>query len=143
MNINLKSVFISGLVAGIIILAVGAGLIPIVGDQTDEVLRNRRLPPLGSGAIAYFAVASLILGIFLMGAYALVRPKFESNIKAAITVSIVFWFLTFFWSNAALVAYGFMPLGLVVVGTAWGLLELVLASIVGSKLYREQHNSLQ
>lgn len=136
-NINLKSVFISGIVAGILILIVGAGLVPIIGNQMDEVLKNRSLPPLSNGAMTYFAIISLVLGISIMGVYAMVRSKFKSNIKAAITVSIIFWFFTYFWSNAALVAYGFMPLRLVVIGTAWGLLELILASIVGSKLYKE------
>jgi len=135
-NINIKSVFTSGLVAGITILAVGAGLIPIVGDQMDKALENLSVPPLSNGAMAYFATISIILGIAIMGVYALIQHKFESKLKAAVTVSIIFWFFTYFWSNAALVAYGFLPLKLVAVGTAWGLLELLAASLVGSKLYK-------
>ncbi len=36
-----------------------------------------------------------------------------------------------------LVAYGFMPLNPVVIGTVWGLLELLAGGIVGSILYKE------
>ena len=36
-----------------------------------------------------------------------------------------------------MVVYGFMPVRLTVIGTFWGLSELILASIVGSKLYKE------
>ena len=36
-----------------------------------------------------------------------------------------------------MVVYGFMPLKLTVIGTIWGLGELLLAGIVGAKLYKE------
>ncbi len=55
--------------------------------------------------------------------------------KAAIIASIVFWFFSYFLSNAALVAYGFMPFTLTAIGTGWGILEVTIAGIVSSKLY--------
>lgn len=137
MKINLKSVFISGFVAGMIIIISGLGLIPLVGNQMDEVLASRSLPPLSNGAMVYFAIMSIILGISMIWIYAFVQPLYKSKLKIAIIISIIVWFLSYFWSNAALVAYGFMPFKLAFIGTAWGLLELVLASIIGSKLYRE------
>jgi hypothetical protein len=36
-----------------------------------------------------------------------------------------------------LLAYGFLPAKLVVIGIVWGFFELLLGSIVGSKLYRD------
>ena len=138
MKINIKSVFVSGIIAGVIIMLIGAGLVPIVGNQMDKALENLSVPPLSNGAMAYFATISLILGIAIMGVYALIQHKFKSKLKAAVTVSITFWFFTYFWSNAALVAYGFLPLKLVAVGTAWGLLELLVAALVGSILYKSK-----
>ena len=69
--------------------------------------------------------------------YAVVKEQLGSGIRTALIVSLVFWFLTYFLANTSLVVYGFMPVRLTVIGTAWGLGELVLASIVGSKLYKE------
>jgi hypothetical protein len=112
-------------------------MIPLVGNQMNEVLDSRSLPPLSNGAMSYFAVMSIILGISMIWTYAFIQPSYESKLKVAIVISIVIWFMTYFWSNAALVAYGFMPFKLAAIGTAWGLLELILASIIGSKLYRE------
>ena len=43
----------------------------------------------------------------------------------------------YFLSNTALLAYGFLPAKLVVIGIVWGFFELLLGSIVGSKLYRD------
>lgn len=136
-KINVKSVFASGFVAGITILVVGAGLIPIIGDQMDQVLASRTLPPLSPGAMVFFAFNSIILGMAIVLFYALVHSKFEKKWKAIIMVTLSFWFFTYFLSNAALVAYGFMPFQLVAIGTAWGLLEFLTASIIGSKLYKE------
>jgi hypothetical protein len=45
--------------------------------------------------------------------------------------------VTYFLSNVSLLAYGFMPVKLTVIGTIWGLGELLLAGIVGSKLYKD------
>jgi hypothetical protein len=137
---NIRSVFVSGFAAGITINIVGLGLVPIVGNQMNEVLNNLSLPPLGIGAMIYFPFWSLLLGIFMMWIFAFVHSKFESKFKAAIAVSLVVWFLAYFSSNAALVAYGFMPFSLVVFGTLWGLVELSLAISIGSKLYKETNS---
>ncbi len=137
MNINLKSVFTSGFVAGIVIIISGLGMIPLVGNQMDEVLESRALPPLSDGAMGYFAIMSIVLGISMIWIYAFVQSKYKSKLRVAVTVALIIWFLTYFWSNAALVAYGFMPFRLAAIGTAYGLLELLLAGIVGSKLYKE------
>ena len=137
MTINVKSVFTSGLVAGIIIIIIGLGLVPILGNQMDAVLESRSLPPLSNGAMGFFAFVSITFGISVIWLYALIHSKFKSKLKAAIVSAIIFWFYAYFLPNAALVAYGFMPFSLSAIGTAWGVLEVLAASIVGSKLYKE------
>jgi hypothetical protein len=136
-NINIKSVFTSGFVTGIVIIISGIGMIPLVGNQMNEVLERRSLPPLSNGAMGYFAIMSIILGISMIWIYAFIQPNYKSKLKVAVTISIIIWFLTYFWSNAALIAYGFMPFQLAAIGTLYGLLELILAIIIGSKLYKE------
>lgn len=137
LKINLKNIFISGSVAGLIIIIIGGCLVPLIGNQMDEVLKNRLLPPLSIGAMIYFAFNSIVFGIGVMGFYALIKTIIKSRFKAIFTASLIFWFFTYFLANAALIAYGFMPIGLTVIGTMWGLLELFLGVMVGSKLYRE------
>ena len=127
----------SGAVTGIIIMIVGGGLVPIIGHQMDEVLKNRLLPPLSNGAMVYFALNSIVLGIGVMGFYVLIKAIVNSRLRAVIITSLLFWFFTYFLANAALVAYGFMPLGLTVIGTTWGLLELFIGVLIGSILYKD------
>jgi hypothetical protein len=137
MAINVKSASTSGLVAGIVIIIVGFGLVPILGKQMNEVLASRSLPPLGIGAMIFFPLLSILFGLSIVWLYALIQPAFRSKLKAAFVSALIVWFYVYLLPNAALVAYGFMPLSLSAIGTAWGLLEVFAGGIVGYRLYKE------
>jgi hypothetical protein len=136
-TINVKSAFKSGLVAGIVIIIIGFGLVPLIGNQMDDVLKSRSLPPLSNGAMGFFAFVSITFGISVVWLYALILSRFRSKLKAAVAAALIFWFYAYFLPNAALVAYGFMPFSLSAIGTAWGIMEILAGSIVGSRLYKE------
>ena len=135
-GINVKSFIASGTAAGITIIIVGIGLVPILGNRMDIALEKLSVPPLSNAAMAYFGTTSFLLGMAIMWIYALVHQNFKTSFRAAFTIALFFWFFTYFWSNAALVAYGFLPWGIAVIGTVYGLIELILAGIIGSKIYR-------
>jgi len=137
MKINVKSVITSGLVSGVIINLSAISMVPVVGNEMDLVLASRGLPPLSDMAMLYFSMISFIFGISLIWLYAIVKNQSGHKIKTAVIVSLIFWFLTYFLGNISMVVYGFMPVKLTVIGTAWGLGELLLASLVGAKLYKE------
>jgi hypothetical protein len=65
------------------------------------------------------------------------KTHFGPGNKTAAIASFIVWFLAYFFSNAAKVAYGFLPVRLTAIGTAWGLVEVLLAGWIGSRLYRE------
>ena len=134
---NVKSVLTSGLVAGMVINLSAISMVPVVGNEMDMVLANRGLPPLSNWAMGYFCLISLIFGIALLWLYAVVKDQLGAGIKTAVKVSFIFWFLIYCISNVSLVVYGFMPVRLTVIGTVWGLGELLLAGVIGSKLYKE------
>ena len=134
-EIKLKNIITSGLLAGFLIVIIGACLFPILGNQMDEILASRGVSPIGTGSMIYFAIISLMLGIAIVTIFALIENQIKSRQKAIISISLIFWFFTYFWSNSALVAYGFMPLSFVVAGTLWGLLEIYIAALLGTKLY--------
>lgn len=137
MKINVKSVITSGLIAGLIISLSAITMVPVVGNEMDLVLESRSLPPLSNMAMLYFVVLSFINGIALILLYALVKERLGAGVRTAVIVSVAFWFITYFLSNASLIAYGFMQVRLTIIGTVWGLGELLLAGIAGSKLYKE------
>lgn len=137
MKINFKSVLISGFISGIIILISALSMVPVVGNEMDEILAGRGLPPLSSWAMAFFCFVSICNGILLVFLYSVLKHWFASRIKTAIISSLTVFFFSYFLSNASLVAYGFMPLKFTIIGTVWGLGELILAGLVGSALYKE------
>lgn len=138
MAINMKSVLTAGLVAGLAISLSGLLMVPVVGQQMEDVLRDRNVPPMGTGDMAYFGMMSFARGILLVWLYAAVRPRLGPGPKTAAVVSLLVWFLSDFGANVSMVAYGFMPIPLTVVGTAWGLVELVVAGQLGARLYNER-----
>jgi hypothetical protein len=138
MKINVKSVITSGLIAGLVISLSAITMVPVVGNEMDVVLTSRGLPPLSNMAMLFFVVLSFINGIALVLLYTLVKERLGEGIRTSVIVSVVFWFMTYFLSNVSLIAYGFMPVRLTVIGTIWGLGELLLAGIIGSKLYKEE-----
>lgn len=137
MSINIKSIITSGLISGVIISISAISMVPVVGNEMDDVLASRGLPPLSSLSMGFFCFVSIVYGIFLIFLYSLIKTHIKSKMKTALISSLVVWFVAYFISNASLVAYGFMPVKLTVIGTVWGLGELLLAGIVGSRLYKE------
>lgn len=136
-SINLKSVIISGLIAGLIINISAISMVPVVGDQMNEVLSSRGLPPLSTGSMVFFSFVSFVLGISLIFLYSILRPYLGSRIKTAVVAALIIWFIAYFLSNVSLAVYGFMPKKLVLIGTIWGLGELLIAAFAGMWLYRD------
>jgi hypothetical protein len=137
MAINPRSVLLAGVVAGLVINASAILMVPIAGEQMTAALQARNVAPLGGGAMTYFFAQSMCVGIALVWLYAAVLPRFGPGPRTALVVSGVVWCLAYLLANGANVAFGFMPVGLTVVGTLWGFAELVVAGQVGTRLYRD------
>lgn len=137
MRINLKSVLTSGLLCGLLIIISALTMIPVVGNEMDAVLADRGLPPLSTPAMIYFCCLSLSFGIMLVWLYAFAKVQLGPGIKTAVKIAVFFWVLTYLIANVSMIAYGFMPVRLTMIGTIWGLGELIVAAIVASKLYKD------
>ena len=137
-GISTGRVIAGGLVAGLIV-NIGETIlnVPLAGAELEQALQARNLPPVGGGAIAYFVVMCFVLGILMVWIYAAVRPRLGPGPKTAVIVALVAWFMSLVWSGGAQVAMGIMPLKLTLIGLAWGLGEMVIASLAGARLYRE------
>ena len=131
-------VIVGGLVAGLIV-NIGETIlnVPLAGEEMAQALQARNLPPVGGGAIGYFVIMCFLLGVLMVWTYAAVRPRLGPGPKTAVIVGALVWFMTLVWSGGSQVAMGIMPLSLTLFGLVWGLGELVIASLVGAKLYRE------
>ncbi len=127
----------AGLIAGLIICLSAITMVPVVGNEMNMALAKFNLPPISLGAMIYFFMVSLSVGITLVWMYAAMLPRFQHRIKTALIVALIVWFHGNLLANAANVVYGFMPVKLTVIGTIWGLGELLIASLIGCRYYEE------
>jgi hypothetical protein len=138
LQINYQRVLLGGLIAGIIIVISAISMVPVAGNEMSLALSKFNLPPLSTISMLYFVGVSLLMGILLILIYAMVIPKMKEGITTAITVALVMWLVGNVFPNFANVVYGFMPLKMTLIGIIWGLFELVIASIVGSRFYKDR-----
>lgn len=137
MGINIKRVFIGGLAAGAILIVSAIAMTFVVGKEMEMALARFGLPPMGYKAVVYFAITSLVTGMILVWLYAAMLPRMNRGIKNAVIAALIVWLLAYFFPNFAMVVYGFMPVRLTIIGTVWGLFELLAASLIGTRFYKE------
>ncbi|HOV14682.1 MAG TPA: hypothetical protein PK771_10390 [Spirochaetota bacterium] len=135
---NIKSFLKSGFITGLIIVISALSMVPAVGNQMDGVLASRGLPPLSIPAMVYFCCLSMITGMIIIWLYVIFKNYYGAGIKTAIIVSILLWFFGNVLSSIALIAYGFMPVKLTVIGIIWGFFENLIAGIIGTRFYKDK-----
>ncbi|MGH9969383.1 MAG: hypothetical protein ACREBG_16500 [Pyrinomonadaceae bacterium] len=137
-NINLGRVLLGGLVAGAV-LNIGEFLLNgvLLANQMNEVFRKCGLTPPSGRALFLLVAFTFLMGIFLVGVYAALRPGCGPGPKTALGAGLIGWFCVYFYNTAAGVALGFVPINMFFIALAWGLAEYILAAIAGAWLYKE------
>ena len=82
-------------------------------------------------------VVSLIVGLAAVFFYAAMRPRFGPGPKTAVIVGVALWLSGYLMSLIGYQMMGLFPQGLLVMWGVIGLIEVVLASILGAWIYRE------
>ena len=137
-SINLRGVVVGGLVAGLVI-NVSEYILnePVLGADMAAAMTAHNLPPIGGSAIAVFVALGFVLGLALVWLYAAIRPRFGPGPKTAAIAGASVWLLAYFWGGVGYYVLGLFSERLVIIGLAWGLVELVVAGIAGGRLYSE------
>lgn len=137
-NINTRGVVVGGLVAGLII-NVSEYILnePVLGADMGAQLSARNLPAVAGGAIAMFVILGFLVGTALVWLYAAIRPRLGAGPKTAAIAGVVVWFLDYFCGSIAFGALGVFSTQLLFIALVWGLVEMVVAALVGAWLYSE------
>jgi len=138
MRINFKRVLLGGLIAGLI-LNLGEALLNEVFlvEQMEETARRLHIERPGSAFIAVAALLTLALGIMIVLLYALIKVRLGAGLKSAVLAGVIVWFTVYVYTGILTgMAIALSPM-LVAAGIGWGLVEYVLAAIVGSAFYKE------
>jgi hypothetical protein len=135
---NIGRVLLGGVLAGMIV-NVGETILNVViaGEAMATALAARNLPPVGGPAIGGFVAITFLVGILTVWLYAAIRPRFGPGPGTAVIAALVVWFFAYLHQSVAMLLMGILPAKVMVLGTVWGLAEIVLGSIAGAWLYKE------
>ena len=132
-------IFIGGLVAGVVINVSEAILnVPVLGKDWAEAMAALGKPgEFNGGQIALFNVMGFLSGIALVWLYAAIRPRYGAGPRTAVCAGAAIWFLSYALPSIGQIALDLWPLRAMVIALVWGLVEMIVAGLVGGWLYRE------
>jgi len=137
-TINFARVLIGGLVAGLI-LNIGEWLLNgmVLAKDMKDFFQKCGLPEPGTNFLVIAVTITFVLGIVLVLGYAAMRPRFGAGPKTAIITALFAWFGIYLYQNLIGFGLGIVPPKALVTALVWGLVEYILAALVGGALYKE------
>ena len=140
-RINWKRIVLGGIVAAVIV-NVGEGLLGLLLKRDYEAairaLGIRMEPDLATLLpIAW----SFVVGILAIWLYAAIRPRYGPVPRTAVRAGLALWALSTLTFSVAMASLRIFPARLMAMATAWSLVEIIVAVVVGASLYREDSTS--
>lgn len=137
-GINVGRWIVGGVVAGIFVwLFEGVASLLYMDDYMKSMEAHNLSMDMGPAMWILSIVVSLIVGLVAVFFYAAVRPRFGAGPKTAVIVGCVLWVSGYLMSLIGYQMMGLFSQGLLVKWGVIGLIEVVLASILGAWIYRE------
>jgi hypothetical protein len=137
-TINAGRVLLGGFVAGIIVNVFEFVLNGVLlADQWPHVMASINRPPIGMNDVIAFNIIGFVYGIVAVWTYAAIRPRFGAGVKTAIYAGALTWVTAYVIATTTPVIMGVFSLRMACVLVAVGLIEIVVATIVGAWLYKE------
>ena len=141
MAINTKKVVIGGIAAGVVMNIIDFIVNMFILGARMKAESDAFKPGLAdqmmqSSVMVSYIVMDFVLGILLVWTYAAIRPRFGPGPRTAIYVAVLFWVL------AGIFLSGYLHMGMMSQGLWWtfailGLVNFLVSSWVGAKLYSE------
>ena len=137
-SINLGRVILGGFVAGVIINLSEFVLNGVVlANQWTDLMASINRPTLTLHDVILFNVIGFVTGFVAVWTYAAIRPRFGIGVKTAVYAALLTWITAYVLATGTPYVMGVftteMSLSLVLVG----LVEIIVATIVGAWLYKE------
>ncbi len=90
------------------------------------------------GAIPFFIVSAFVAGIGVVWLYAVARPRLGAGPKTAALTGIAYWFFAYAIPDANDIAANVVPGRVTLTITLVLLVGVIIASVCGAWLYKEQ-----
>jgi hypothetical protein len=140
---NRVRVVLGGLLAGVVINIVefitNGVVLKADWGQVMQALGKPAVP--SGGAIAIYNVWGFLVGIAAVWIYAAIRPRYGAGVGTAARAGLIAWGLAVFLANLANYPSGLYPTRLLVITSVVALFEIVIATVAGAWLYKEEDTS--
>jgi hypothetical protein len=138
-GIDTKRWLLGGLAAGVLIwLIEGLASVLYMDDMKAAMERHGLSMEVTAGAFATTVIVSLLAGFTIVFIYAMARARLGPGPRTAVVVAVVFFLGSTLISILGMGMMGLFPGRLLVVWAAVGLVEDVLAALLGGYVYREK-----
>jgi len=134
-KVNWPRVLLSGIVAGIVWIILGAVVTALLGRDFAALPGNHLGRPT-PWFILFSIIIDLLEGISILWLYAAIRPLYGRATKTAIVAAFAWWFIVSL-GDATWCSFGFFPPRTVIPLMAGTLPALILATIAGARFYKE------
>jgi hypothetical protein len=137
---NRGRVILGGLVAGVVINVVEYVTNAVVlKDTWAQVMQGMgKSPQISTNAIVLFNVGGFLTGIAAVWLYAAIRSRYGAGPNTAIRAGLAAWFLMVFLPNIGNLAVGMFPTRLLVITGLVALADIVVGTLIGASLYKEE-----
>jgi hypothetical protein len=138
-KINAGRVLLGGLLAGVIINLsewFWNGVV-FMKDIQDAMAAINRPQSMGGGAMAVYILWGFLVGILAVWLYAAVRPRFGAGVRTAVRTGLMLWLLVYVQMTVSMAPMNIIPARLMLIGLPIGLVEIVVATVLGAWLYKE------
>jgi len=139
-NINWGRVILGGLAAGVVI-DIGEGTLNgfiLAQDWAEAMKALGKTGEMSGGQLAALNVWGLVMGIFAVWLYAAIRPRYGAGPGTAACAGTAVWFVHYIMGAGISLIFDIYPTRLVTIGICVGLVEFILAAMIGASLYKEE-----
>lgn len=125
-----------GIVAGLIIIAGEAALnLLVLADDWAALFDRFALPRPTPAVAAQGMLKLLVLGVFSVWLAAVLKRSFPGSHRAGIAAGLCVWFLVWAWVQWGMLLAGYVTPTIAATTVLWGLIELPLATWLGTRTY--------
>ena len=133
----MRRVLLGGIVAALVINLGEAAFGFLFYEEYVAAMKRLGVDFTARPAIYLPIVWSFVIGVLSIWLYAAIRPRYGSGPKTAVRAGAAVWALTTATFSIAMGSLGLFPARLMIFGAIWGLVEAIVAVVVGAMLYRE------
>lgn len=137
-RVDMRRVVLGGLVAAVIVNAFEAAFAFLMRSDWEAAIQRLGIRPAPGPATGLPIAWSFVVGIVSVWLYAAIRPRYGPGAGTAVRAALAVWALSSLSFAIALGSLGFLPPRLAASMSVWSLVEVIVAMLAGSFLYRER-----